>query len=56
MARFGFRVLELQMDADNLSVFVCVCFRKGLCILESVSDSWVQAIKDVYPFQKPQPE
>lgn len=25
-------------------------------ILESVSDGWVQVIKDVYAFQKPQPE
>ncbi|BAY49137.1 creatininase [Scytonema sp. HK-05] len=29
---------------------------KGDRILESVSDGWVQVIKDVYAFQKPQPE
>jgi creatinine amidohydrolase len=29
---------------------------KGDCILESVSDGWVRVIKDVYAFQKLQPE
>jgi creatinine amidohydrolase len=29
---------------------------KGDRILESVSDGWVQVIKDVYAFQKPQPQ
>lgn len=29
---------------------------KGSRILESVSDGWVRVIKDVYAFQKPQPE
>ncbi len=29
---------------------------KGDRILESVSDGWVRVIKDVYAFQKPQPE
>ncbi|MFH7026028.1 MAG: creatininase family protein [Heteroscytonema crispum UTEX LB 1556] len=28
---------------------------KGLHILESVSNGWVQAIKDIYTFQQPQP-